>query len=62
LIGAPIVPSVYGQRYAQGLVVEQGRHLFVSTGIGTSDLPVRLGVPPTIFVLRLRATGPAPGP
>ena len=62
LIGAPIVPSVYGPRYAHGLVVEQGRHLFVSTGIGTSDLPVRLGVPPTIFVLTLRATGPAPRP
>jgi predicted MPP superfamily phosphohydrolase len=59
LIGAPIVPSAYGQRYASGPVVEGGRHLFVSTGIGTSDLPIRLGVPPTIFVLTLR--GAAPG-
>jgi uncharacterized protein len=59
LIGAPIVPSAYGQRYARGLVVEEGRHLFVSTGIGTSDIPVRLGVPPTIFVLTLRSAGPA---
>jgi len=62
LIGAPIVPSAYGQRYARGLVVERGRHLFVSTGIGTSDLPVRLGVPPTIFVLTLRGVAPPAGP
>jgi predicted MPP superfamily phosphohydrolase len=55
LIGSPIVPSAYGQRYARGLVVEGDRRLFVSTGIGTSDLPIRLGVPPTIFVLTLRA-------
>ena len=58
LIGSPIVPSRYGQRYARGLVVENGRHLFVSTGIGTTDVPVRLGVPPTIFVLTLRAAPP----
>ena len=55
LIGSPVTPSAYGQRYVRGLVVEGDRRLFVSTGIGTSDLPVRLGVPPTIFVLTLRA-------
>ena len=58
LIGSPIVTSAYGQRYVRGSVVEGGRHLFVSTGIGTSDLPVRLGVPPTIFVLTLHAASP----
>jgi uncharacterized protein len=60
LIGSPIVSSACGQRYVRGSVVEGGRHLFVSTGIGTSDLPVRLGVPPTIFVLTLRAAAPSP--
>jgi uncharacterized protein len=60
LIGSPIVPSAYGQRYVRGLVVEGDRRLFVSTGIGTSDLPVRFGVPPTIFVLTLRAAAPPP--
>lgn len=59
LIGAPIVPSEYGQRYVAGHVVEGGRQLFVSTGIGTSDIPIRLGVPPTIFVLTLH--GPVAG-
>jgi predicted MPP superfamily phosphohydrolase len=55
LLGSPVmITSRYGQRYAGGLVVEQGRHLFVSTGIGTTRVPVRFGVPPSIFVLTLR--------
>jgi len=53
LLGPPVVPSEFGQRYARGHVVEGGRHLFVSSGIGTSILPVRLGVPPEITVLKL---------
>jgi predicted MPP superfamily phosphohydrolase len=55
LIGRPIVPSVYGQRYACGLVVEGGRALFISPGIGTSILPVRFRVPPEISVVMLAA-------
>jgi uncharacterized protein len=65
LLGSPIVPSAYGQRYAAGHIVEGGRHLFVSTGIGTSDLPVRLGVPPTIYLLTItgpRSSSAAPRP
>jgi predicted MPP superfamily phosphohydrolase len=53
-IGRPIVPSVYGQRYAIGHIVENGRHLFVTPGIGTSILPVRFGVPPEISILTIR--------
>lgn len=60
-IGAPIVPSIYGQRYAAGHVIERRRHLFVSTGIGTSGIPVRFGVPPTIFVVSLRPESVANG-
>jgi hypothetical protein len=56
-IGAPIVPSIYGQRYAAGRVVEKGRTMFVTTGIGTSILPLRFGVPPEIVMLTL--VGPA---
>lgn len=54
-LGRPIVPSSYGQRFAAGHVVEEGRHLFVTTGVGTSVLPVRFGVPPELVVLTLRA-------
>lgn len=51
--GPPIVPSQYGQRYAKGHVVEDGRHLFVATGVGTSILPVRFRVPPEVTVVTL---------
>jgi predicted MPP superfamily phosphohydrolase len=50
-LGAPIVPSRFGQRFAAGHVVEGGRHLFVATGIGTSILPVRFRVPPAVTLL-----------
>jgi predicted MPP superfamily phosphohydrolase len=50
----PLLPSAYGERYARGLVVEHGRHLLVSSGIGTSGLPVRLFAPPEVLVLTLR--------
>lgn len=53
LIGAPVVPSRYGQRYAAGHVIEGGRHLYVGTGTGTSILPVRFRVPPEVVVLTL---------
>jgi predicted MPP superfamily phosphohydrolase len=53
LIGRPVVPSQFGQRFAAGHVVEGGRHLFVATGIGTSILPVRFRVPPTVTLLTL---------
>jgi len=55
LVGRPIVPSRYGERYAIGTVVEEGRHLFVTSGVGTSILPVRFLVPPVVSVLTLRA-------
>ena len=50
---SPIVPSKYGNRYAYGHVVEDGRHLIVSGGLGTSILPVRFGVPPEVAILSL---------
>jgi predicted MPP superfamily phosphohydrolase len=53
LLGPPRVPSAYGQRYASGHVVEEGRHLYVSPGVGTSILPLRFLVPPEVTVLEL---------
>jgi len=52
-IGRRIVPSEFGQRYAAGHVEEEGKHLFVTTGVGTSVFPVRFRVPPEIAVLTL---------
>ena len=53
LIGRAIVPSRFGQRFAAGHIVEEGRHLFVGTGIGTSILPIRFRVAPEILLLTL---------
>lgn len=53
-IGSVVHPSDYGQRYARGHVVENGHHLFVTSGIGTSIMPVRFNVPPEIVLLTLR--------
>jgi len=54
LLGRLVVPSEYGQRYAAGHVVEGGRQLFVTTGVGTSIWPIRFGVPPEVVLLSLR--------
>ena len=45
---SPWVPSRFGNRYAYGHIVEGGRNLVVSGGLGCSLLPVRFGVPPEI--------------
>lgn len=54
VIGRPIVPSRYGQRYAAGHIQEGSKQLFVTTGIGTSIIPVRFRVPPEIVLLTLK--------
>ncbi len=50
---APIVPSRFGNRYVYGHIVEEGRHLIVSGGLGCSLMPVRFGSPPEIVVADL---------
>jgi predicted MPP superfamily phosphohydrolase len=51
IVGRPIVPSKFGQRYAYGLIEEDGRKLFVTGGVGTSILPVRFRVAPEVVIL-----------
>ena len=55
IIGSPIVPSSYGQKYAAGHIKDRGLDMFVTTGIGTSILPVRFMVPPEIAVVTVKA-------
>jgi predicted MPP superfamily phosphohydrolase len=50
---APVVPSRYGQRYVYGHIVEEGRNLIVSAGLGCSTVPVRFGAPPEIVLIDL---------
>jgi uncharacterized protein len=54
LIGTVVEASRYGDRYVRGHVFENNHHLFVTTGIGTSIMPVRFGVPPEIVLLTLK--------
>ncbi|MEZ5365487.1 MAG: metallophosphoesterase [Bryobacterales bacterium] len=55
-VGRPVVPSEFGERYAIDEVREEGRVLYVSSGVGTSMLPVRFLVPPEITLLELKAS------
>lgn len=54
ILGTPVVPSSYGQKYSYGHVRENNVDMFVTTGIGTSILPFRFMMPPEIAVLTLR--------
>jgi predicted MPP superfamily phosphohydrolase len=53
IVWPSFVPSAYGARFAYGHIVETNRHMIVSGGLGTSFLPVRLGVPPEIVRIQL---------
>jgi uncharacterized protein len=57
VVRRPAIPSRYGERYVRGHVVEDGRHLYVSSGLGTSGLPLRFLAPPEVVVLELRSAG-----
>ena len=54
-LGTPVLPSAYGQKYAAGLVEAPGYPVFVTRGVGTSGLPLRIGVPPEVVIFELEA-------
>jgi predicted MPP superfamily phosphohydrolase len=47
--GTPVTVSMY----RKGHIVEGGRHLFVTTGVGTSIAPIRFRVTPELVMLSL---------
>lgn len=53
-----VMPSRHGTRYKEGHIVESGRHLFVSRGVGHATLPVRLGARAEVPILVLSGRGP----
>lgn len=55
ILGRPIIPSSYGQKYAYGHVKDQGVDMYITSGVGTSNLPFRFMVPPEIVVLTITA-------
>lgn len=53
LLGPIVEPSTHG--YARGHFFENNHHLFVTTGIGNSIIPIRFGVPPEIVLLVVKS-------
>lgn len=53
--GAIITPGRAPLRHAYGLIREAGKAMYVTSGIGTSILPVRLNMPPEIAVIELKS-------
>lgn len=53
-LGTPIVPSMYGQKYASGFVDGPRCRVYVSRGLGNSVLPMRFGVTPEITLFELK--------
>jgi predicted MPP superfamily phosphohydrolase len=51
----PAIPSYHGERYARRHHDDGGRRLYVSSGLGTSGMPVRLFAPPEVVLLELRS-------
>lgn len=51
LVGALRNASRAPLRWSYGHVVEGGRHLYVTSGLGTSALPLRIGVPPEYAII-----------
>jgi predicted MPP superfamily phosphohydrolase len=60
LLRRRVIPSRFGERYARGHVVEDGRHLYVTSGVGTTGWPVRLLAPPEVVILELRPEAAPP--
>lgn len=52
-IGAPILPSSYGQKYASGLCRGPIAKVFVTTGVGHSAPPIRINCPAEVALLTL---------
>ena len=51
--GPVIVPGTYGKRYPFGAHEYEGMRLFVSRGLGATELPVRTYAPPEVVVIDL---------
>ena len=48
-----VIPSKYGDRYAQGQIFEDDKDMIVSTGLGMTGIPMRFLCPPEITIVNL---------
>jgi predicted MPP superfamily phosphohydrolase len=55
LLGRPVVPSCFGEKYASGLVRGPTTLVYVNRGIGLIAPPVRFNCRPEVTLLRLRS-------
>lgn len=53
IIGAPFMPSKFGQKYLSGLVRDGLRQTYISRGVGHLMAPIRLNCPPEATVMTL---------
>jgi predicted MPP superfamily phosphohydrolase len=53
--GAPWIPSRYGRKYLHGLVEAPETRVYVSRGLGTTGVPIRIGSRPEINLITLTA-------
>lgn len=57
-LGSPFVPSEFGQRYNKGYIIENGKHLFVSSGFATTSNFRFLNPPEIVFLTLYSETKP----
>lgn len=53
LVGQPVLPSKFGQKYRAGLVVDGERQTYISRGVGCLLVPIRFNCRPEATVLTL---------
>ena len=53
-LGAPILPSCFGQRYGGGLVQRDALRVYVNRGIGLTPPPIRFNCRPEVTMFSLR--------
>lgn len=54
-IGSLILPADTPRRYARGIIREDAKVMFVTTGIGTGAYPIRINNPPEIAMVTIGA-------
>ena len=50
-LGSLVVPSRYGRRFDHGHFVVNSTHLFVTSGVGSAEPPLRLWCQPDVFIV-----------
>ena len=55
LVGAPFVPSCFGQKFVEGWVQGATTQVYVNRGLGTTGLALRFNCRPEVTVLRIES-------